>query len=296
MKCKVRDVPVHYVEHGDGAQILVLHGAGVDHQEMVGAIEPVFRDISDYRRIYPDLPSMGRTPAPDAINSADDVLDLLLGLVDGVVGDRELLVIGHSAGGYYARAIANRRPDQVIGLALICPLVENLHDVPAHGAVHASADLDDLLSPAEQTGFQNYFVVQTPATLDRYREYVAPAIPLADQAGMERIGERWLFSKRPEEGPAYQNPALIVTGRQDSTVGYAGQWDLIEHYPRATFAVLDRAGHALPHEQSSLVKALIIEWLRRVREHRSRGAYRLGGARCTYPSEQRRGNGSIDHE
>jgi len=31
--------------------------------------------------------------------------------------------------------------------------------------------------------------------------------------------------------------------------------------------VLDRAGHALPHEQPGLTKALITEWLDRVREH-----------------------------
>jgi pimeloyl-ACP methyl ester carboxylesterase len=49
-------------------------------------------------------------------------------------------------------------------------------------------------------------------------------------------------------------------------VGYNAQWDLLEHYPRATFAVLDRAGHALPHEQPGLSKALITEWLVRVRE------------------------------
>ena len=270
MECTVGNVPVHYVECGGGTPILVLHGAGVDHREMVGAIEPVFRDIAGYRRIYPDLPGMGRTPAPDTVNSADDVLDLMLGLIDAVVGDREVLIIGHSVGGYYARGIAGRRPDQVTGLMLICPLVENLRGVPADEAVHVSVDPDDLLSPAEQAGFRAYFVVQTPATLDRYRECVAPAIPLADHASMERIGERWLFSKRPEDVSPYSHPALIVTGRQDSIVGYAGQWDLIEHYPRAAFAVLDRAGHALPHEQSGLLKALIVEWLGRVREHRSR--------------------------
>jgi pimeloyl-ACP methyl ester carboxylesterase len=57
-----------------------------------------------------------------------------------------------------------------------------------------------------------------------------------------------------------------VTGRQDSTVGYAGHWDVIERYPRATFAVLDRAGHALHHEQALLVRALTAEWLARVQE------------------------------
>ncbi len=57
-----------------------------------------------------------------------------------------------------------------------------------------------------------------------------------------------------------------MTGRQDSTVGYSRAWELLEQYPRATFAVLDRAGHALPHEQPELLRALVTEWLDRVRE------------------------------
>ena len=62
----------------------------------------------------------------------------------------------------------------------------------------------------------------------------------------------------------------MVTGRQDSTVGYAAAWDLLERYPRATFAVLDRAGHALPHEQPELLRALVAEWLDRVHESSER--------------------------
>jgi pimeloyl-ACP methyl ester carboxylesterase len=74
---------------------------------------------------------------------------------------------------------------------------------------------------------------------------------------------------RPEQGAPYANPTLIVAGRQDATVGYAGSWRLLEHYPRATFAVLDRAGHGLPHEQVGLLAALLAEWLDRVDEHRA---------------------------
>jgi pimeloyl-ACP methyl ester carboxylesterase len=260
---------LHYVEHGDGRPVLVLHGAGVDHREMVGAIEPTFHDTPDYRRIYPDLPGMGHTPVPDTLNSADDVLDLLLAFVDGVIGDGQFLLIGHSVGAYYARAIAGRRPEQVTGLTLICPLGENVRDLPARQVLHASVDPGEALGPAEESMFRGYFVVQTPATLERYEEYVAPASGLVDWAGLEQIGANWLFSTSPDEGPPYPGPALIVTGRQDSTVGYAGQWDLLEHYPRATFAVLDRAGHALPHEQPGLIKSLVTEWLDRVREHQS---------------------------
>ena len=58
--------------------------------------------------------------------------------------------------------------------------------------------------------------------------------------------------------------AQILASRQDTTVGYAGAWRLLKHYPRATFAVLDRAGHGLPHEQAGLLGALLAEWLDRI--------------------------------
>ena len=253
---------MHYVEQGEGSPVLTLHGAGVDHREVMGCLDPVFDAAGRYRRIYPDLPGMGRTPAPETIRGADDVLEVLLGFIDGVIGDQPLLVAGHSAGGYYARAIAGRRPGQVVGLALLCPLLAGIHDVPEHEVLYGSGSIGN----AE---FRDYFTVQTAQTLDRYERYVEPAARLADQSALARIGERWELTAQPQEGEPYRHPALVVTGRQDSAVGYARAWEMLEHYPRATFAVLDRAGHALPHEQPGLIHALVTEWLERVQEHHS---------------------------
>jgi pimeloyl-ACP methyl ester carboxylesterase len=113
--------------------------------------------------------------------------------------------------------------------------------------------------------FRAYVVVQTPATLRSYTDHVAPGVEAADRAALERIGERWRLTAGEPEG-AYPHPVLVLVGRQDSSVGYAGQWDLVDAYPRSTFAMLDRAGHALPHEQPELLGALLREWLRRVEE------------------------------
>jgi pimeloyl-ACP methyl ester carboxylesterase len=257
---------MHYVEHGDGLPVLALHGAGVDHREVMACLDPVFEALSGYRRIYPDLPGLGRTPAPEAISSADDVLDVLLEFIDVVIGDQPLLVVGHSAGGYYAQALAGQRPEQVAGLALLCPLLSGRHDVPQHVVVYRSGDIGS----AE---FRDYFTVQTAQTLDRYERYVEPAARLADESALARIGGRWELSRRPDPAPD-RRPTLLVTGRQDSTVGYASAFDLLDRYPRATFAVLDRAGHALPHEQPELLRALMTEWLERVDE--AVGAGRAG--------------------
>ncbi|MGX1541303.1 alpha/beta fold hydrolase [Streptomyces adustus] len=248
------EVPVAYVEYGEGRPVLVLHGVGVDHREAVACFEPALAVRDGYRRIYPDLPGMGRTPGPASLRSANDVLDVLLGFADEVSGADDLLVVGHSAGAYYAQGIAARRPDRVSGLALVCPLFTAAREVPAHHAVVAADDLG-----SEE--FRRYFVVQSAAMLDRYERFVAPAIPLVDQAAMERIGERWELEAT--EGPAYPGPTLVVAGRQDSVVGYVAAADLLDHYPRATLAVLDGAGHALPHEQPEVLAGLMDDWLAR---------------------------------
>jgi pimeloyl-ACP methyl ester carboxylesterase len=198
---------------------------------------------------------MGRTVAPESLRSADDVLDALLDFADAVTGGIPHLLVGHSAGAYYAQAMASRRPGQVDGLALICPLLPEVRDVPEHRVVTGSGPIGDSV-------FRSYFVIQTPEMLERYERYVAPAAALVDKAALTRIGERWMLT--PGHAPPYPGPTLVVAGRLDSTVGYAAATDLLDHYPRASLAVLDDAGHALPHEQPELLRALLAEWLARV--------------------------------
>jgi pimeloyl-ACP methyl ester carboxylesterase len=273
----VNGSPVHYAEEGSGTPVLAVHGAGVDHREIRAGLETVFADRSGYRRIYPDLPGMGGTPLPATVGSNDDVVDVLFGFVDAVIGDEAFLLVGQSYGGYLARAIARGRPGQVAGLALVCSADAQtaVEEVPEHVVLHTAGEEnpETVLGPAQAAEYRDYLVVQTAATLRRYQEAVAPAAGLVDRAGLGRVFQRWRLGTPPEQGPVYPNPTLILAGRQDASVGYVASWRLLEHYPRATFAVLDRAGHALLHEQTGLVTALLGEWLDRVREHHRQGRH-----------------------
>ena len=255
METRAGEIAVHYVEHGAGRPVLVLHGAGVDHREAEACFEPVFGGVAGFRRIYPDLPGMGRTPISHRTSSAEDVLDTLLDFAGEVTGGRAYLLIGHSAGAYFAQAMATRPSGHVAGLALVCPLLPGVRDVPEHRAVAGSGEIGD-------DQFRRYFVLQSPEMLERYERYVRPAAALVDHAALERISEHWELDR--ERGPAYAGPTLIVAGRLDSTVGYAAAAGLVDHYPHASLAVVDDAGHALPHEQPDLLRALVVEWLARV--------------------------------
>ena len=255
MEIRAGQVRVHYAEHGTGRPVVVLHGAGVDHREAEACFEPALDGAAGLRRIYPDLPGMGRTSAPETLRSADDVLGTMLSFADEAAGGTAYLLVGHSAGAYFAQAMAARRPAQVAGLALVCPLLPGVRDVPEHRVVAGSGEIGD-------DAFRGYFVIQTPEMLERYERYVAPAAALVDHAALGRIGEQWALT--PDHAPAYAGPVVIVAGRLDSTVGYAAAADLVDHYPHASLAVADDAGHALPHEQPEILRALLAEWLARV--------------------------------
>jgi len=231
MESTVEGVEVHFVEHGRGLAVLGLHGAGVDHREIEAWLEPILAGRGGYRRIHPDLPGMGRTPAAERLTSNDDVVAVLLGFVDRVAAEEPFLVVGHSYGAYLARAVVAQRRERAIGLALVCPVGESSRDVPDHDVVRVENETYDLLPPDQVNGFDDYFVVRTPATARRYRDAVAPGVALVDETGLGRIFAHWAFGSRPEADRPCPLPALILAGRQDSTVGYAHAGDLVPALP-----------------------------------------------------------------
>jgi pimeloyl-ACP methyl ester carboxylesterase len=259
MECRINQVMVHYVEHGVGVPLVALHGAGVDHREIEAAIEAIVPG-TQYRRIYPDLPGMGLSTADD-LTCNDDVVTLLGGFIEHLAAG-PVMLLGHSYGAYLARGVAARRPDTVLGLALLCPLAERSRSVPGHDVVRQDADAYDELEPAQREGFDEYFVVRTQATARRYRDHVAPSTALVDEDALGRMFAGW----RVDVGSApFSAPTLVVAGRRDSVVGYADAAELLEHYPHATLAVLEDAGHALMHERPELLAALLGDWLDRAR-------------------------------
>lgn len=264
---------VNVVERGTGIPVLALHGWTPDHRLMLGCLEPVFAVRHGYRRIYPDLPGMGLSPAPPSIASSDDLLDVVQSLVEERIGAEPFLLIGESYGGYLARALAAARPEQVLGLALICSTGVAALD-PADRAVPRRQVLrtDPALLDAQTDrrlaeAYEDMAVIQTPETLRRFRDEVMAGLDLADTDAMARIRLRWHLSRDPDDAPPYERPTLILAGRQDHCVGYQDQFALLAHYPRASFAVLDIAGHNLQIEQPTLFNELTFEWLDRVASH-----------------------------
>ena len=270
MECQVRDITMHYEEAGAGRPLLLLHGWPLDHRHMAHKMEPLFANRTGWRRLYPDLPGMGNTRAADWITSHDQVLDLVIDFMDTVAPGERFVAAGTSYGGYLARGLVYYRGAQMDGLLLTVPSINEEAaepHLPQHRVLREDRAFLAALAPDEQR-MREYIVVQSMELLTEFRRVMSPARAIADYAFLERLDQHPTFSFDVDALPTpFPAPALFLTGRHDSGQGYHLAYQLLDNYPRATFAVLDRAGHALAFEQKTLFRALVSEWLDRVEEY-----------------------------
>jgi pimeloyl-ACP methyl ester carboxylesterase len=121
MEVKVRDIPVYYEVRGEGRPLLLLHGWPTDHHHMVHDFEPFFERRGDWKRVYLDLPGMGRTPSAEWITNQDGMLEVVLAFIDALIPGERVAVVGTSYGGYLAQGVAHHRTTQLDGLLLLVP-------------------------------------------------------------------------------------------------------------------------------------------------------------------------------
>ena len=84
------------------------------------------------------------------------------------------------------------------------------------------------------------------------REHEIPAMQLADQAFLERLGSNYLLPEAlAHRGLDFTQPSVILTGRQDSLVRYEAAWALRDEFPAprsppSTLPATGWAGSSVP--------------------------------------------------
>jgi pimeloyl-ACP methyl ester carboxylesterase len=169
-----------------------------------------------------------------------------------------------------ARYVAHELRSQALGLATLVGVFIAPHSertVPARTVLRQEPQVVPILETALDQ-YREEAVVDSTDDARALLQYLLPGLDGADQRALDRISERYSLDREPEDAhpEPFLQPTLHLTGRQDDIVGYSDAWSRIEHYPRASFAVLDAAGHNVLFEQPGLCSALVADWLARIRQ------------------------------
>ena len=264
----VQGIPIACEVRGEGRPILLIHGWSADRDYMLADLEPIFDEHPGWRRIYFDLPGHGATPAPEWLSTQDQMLSIVREFIDVVLPEGPFAIAGSSYGGHIALGLVRSIPERLSGAGLLVPAVpapDGTLDVADAVVLFEDTSIFEDLAPDEEW-MRDTLVVHERWMVDEIRVHDMPAYRRADDGFLARLETRLLPSgaaARP--GPPFDRPSLILTGRQDSTVGYRAAWALLDEFPRATYAVLDMAGHQLGRiERPGAFRALIADWLERL--------------------------------
>ena len=258
---------LHHVVIGSGRPVLLVHGAALDHRHMVETFEPIFEEVEGWQRIYIDMPGHGKSAGRETINSQLDLLNAVMDFATTTFPGHSFALIGESRGSYIARGFAYLRPDLVDGLLLVTPGGSPTAPpgrIPKHQTLLPDPALLSEFGESERDG-PEILVVHRRDIFEKRGRAILPAIPLHDPEQAARVWKAFDFPFDLLAADAvFDKPTLIVSGRQDSWSGYADAVDCLPVYPRATFALLDTAGHALVWERPELFKSLVRDWIDRM--------------------------------
>lgn len=262
-----RHARVHYLEGGDGPDLVFLH----DASGITAAHRLLLRLAERFHVVAPLLPGYGESAEAPTIR---DMLDVTLHSFDvlAALGLSRPILVGHSLGGMIAAEMAAVAPNEVERLCLIAPfgLWLDAHPIPDLFAL-LPAEFPPLLFDDPAAGaamITEGADLADPTFLTRF------LITNARQLGM---AGKFLFPV-PERGLAerlYRITArtLLLWGENDRLIRRPYAASFRAGINGAELVLIPRAGHMVPIEQPDLVARAI--------ERLATGAARLTQAAAT---------------
>lgn len=246
---------VHTLVGGQGAPLLVLHGAGGPNgwRRWHAAL------AEQFTLYVPSHPGYGLSDAADWMESPRDMARFYLWFMD-VVGLNHPHVLGHSLGGYIAAELAVMNPQALDRLILVA----------AAGLKAEQGEILDIFYyPVEQLrdlGFHD--PAQVPEWDELYgqpptREQQDLALR-AREMSARLIWKPYAHNPRlPHFLPRVENPTLILWGREDRIVPVICGEQYQRLLPNATLSVIEGCGHSpnieRPDEFVGLLRTFLTE-------------------------------------
>jgi pimeloyl-ACP methyl ester carboxylesterase len=254
---------VHYLTAGDPSSdrlILLLHGFGAN----VSTWDPVLDELGAAGFVVAyDRAAFGFTERPESWSgtnpySSAGQLEVIQALIDEFGAGKEVVILGHSAGGNLAAAYAAENPEAVDQLILLDPAIYTsggtpdwltwIYDIPQLN--HVGPALVSSIATSGLDLLDRSYFDKSLVTEELKAKYTAPL----KITGWEKAF--WNFNKAPRTTNVDKQLAsitmatLVITGDNDEVVATADSIRLAGELPNAQLVVIEDCGH-LPNEEKS---------------------------------------------
>ena len=173
----------YYEEYGEGKPILIIHGLTCSMELMKGCIEPIFKEVNGYKRIYIDLLGMGKSNKCSLeYASSDKILEMLLSFIKEKI-DKEFLLVGESYGGYLSRGILSKCYKNIEGLMLLCPMIipdDTKRTLPEGNLKFHDKEFLEKIDKNKRELFLEYMIIANEKMYKRFEKEVISGIGQAN--------------------------------------------------------------------------------------------------------------------
>jgi pimeloyl-ACP methyl ester carboxylesterase len=224
-------------EKGSGKPLLLIHGFPF-HQGLWDGYSDRFAD--QFRVITVDLPGFGRSPLLKTPFSIDDVAETLLRfLVDKSLQD--VVIVGHSLGGYVALSMVQRNPELFGGLVLFHSTAYGDSDDKKQSRMKVVDFVRKNGALAFTTGFiPPLFANPNDPAVEKVRNIASEATAEAVIAYSLAMKDRHEHLKTLE---SFKNPTLFLAGKNDPGIPPESIEKQAAHCQKPQIQILDDVAH-----------------------------------------------------
>lgn len=230
MTVTVQNRPIHYIDEGQGAPVLLLHGWGAKAE----TYRLIINHLSARCRVVaPDLPGFGDSPAPERPWTPQDYVDFVCAFCEAVSLQPQT-VIGHSNGGRILLWLMSRQP---------CPLpIEKAVLIDAAG-LKPHRSLGYYVKVYSFKALKNTIGRICPSLVDKARRRLGSADYRAADGVMRQTMTLALNTDVRPHLSKITVPTLLIWGEKDTATPLADAKVMQKLIPDAGLVTVPNAGH-----------------------------------------------------